>query len=378
MIVEMGVPPDTNIAKKLCDEMNINIRFQSHNFNWTSSDYVPRLEELAKSIEFKDKYPFQEHFNMQFDDRPYSIFKTPKGVFIIQPINPKDFFHPERAIIILIILITTVIVFLYFIIRTLFKPLKILSGTVKAIGEGSYDIEIPIKRKDELGELADSIKEMSGKIKEHIKSKEQLLLDVSHELRSPLTRMKLALEVDAPKEKITEDINEMEKMITGLLESYRSESLFEKSNFEDTNLIELLNDTVSEYDVEGRVELEEIQDKMIFVKADKERLQWVFRNIINNALKYSSEKVVISVQYNTDEVIINFSDKGIGISKEDLKYIFEPFYRADSSRSKKTGGFGLGLSICKKVIEYHKGRIHINSEPGKGTSVEINLKKIKS
>ncbi|HAX49287.1 MAG TPA: hypothetical protein DCX92_09925, partial [Bacteroidetes bacterium] len=148
---------------------------------------------------------------------PYSVIRFPQGVFVIKPFNPQ-LFNPERAILMLILFISVVIVILYFLLRNLFSPLKDLSAAVVSIGEGNYDVKLPKGRKDELGELADSIGVMSDKINSSIKSKEQLLIDVSHELRSPLTRIKLGLEVGSSKEKLEEDVIEMEKMITDLLE----------------------------------------------------------------------------------------------------------------------------------------------------------------
>jgi signal transduction histidine kinase len=109
--------------------------------------------------------------------------------------------------------------------------------------------------------------------------------------------------------------------------------------------------------------------------ADLNKMQVVFRNLIDNALKYSGDEINISITDKPGEVLISFKDKGIGIADEDLKYIFEPFYRADRSRSRKTGGFGLGLSICKKIIDAHKAELIINSKVNEGTEVILKFRK---
>src|SRR4030095_7187456 len=152
-------------------------------------------------------------------------------------------------ILLLVLFISVIIILLYFLLRKLFRPLKDLSLAVQQIGDGQYNVKVPVTRKDELGELAESINEMSSKIDSSIKSKEQLLIDVSHELRSPLTRIKLGLEVGSPKEKIEEDVNEMERMVTGLLENYRADASFANLKIEKTDVTDLLMDTISEYDV---------------------------------------------------------------------------------------------------------------------------------
>ena len=253
--------------------------------------------------------------------------------------------------------------------------MKALSAAVNQIGQGNYDVNIPVKRKDELGELAKSIGEMAVKIKQNLKAKEQLLIDVSHELRTPLTRMKLGLEVGSSKEKIDEDINEMERMITELIENYRAETPYEKLNLENADMIKLLNEVINSLSFKEKIKLHTNKDTSIVLKVDVRKIKTAFRNLIDNAIKYSSDLVDIRVSEEPKFVAVKVKDKGIGIAEEDLKYIFEPFYRADPSRSRKTGGFGLGLAICKRIIDAHGGTISIDSKVNEGTEIVVNLKK---
>jgi signal transduction histidine kinase len=375
IIKDIGVPPDTVKARNLAEDLNLNIRFQSHDMNWTTSEHVPKIEELATDEEFKEKFPSTESFRMEYEERPIYVFKKPLGVYIFSTLSSQDFFNPERAIVILVILVSIIFIPLYFLLRWLFNPLKRLTYAVEQIGEGNYDVDVKVKRGDEMGELADSITEMSSKIKHSVRSKEQLLLDVSHELRSPLTRIKLGLEVDSSKEKINEDVIEMEKMISGLLENYRVESDYDTLKFERIDIVDLIEDVISEYVSNERLLFKKPDKEKVFINVDPEKVRMVLRNIIENALKYSSDKIDIWLSERNESVMINIKDKGIGISEEDLKYIFEPFYRADRSRSRKTGGFGLGLSISKKIMDNHHGSIVINSKPNAGTQVILTFKK---
>ena len=96
---------------------------------------------------------------------------------------------------------------------------------------------------------------------------------------------------------------------------------------------------------------------------------------MDNALKYSTDNITLDMCENNNEIIIKVSDKGIGIPGKDLEFIFEPFYRSDRSRSRRTGGFGLGLSICKKIVEAHKGAIFVKSIVNEGTEFELRFKK---
>jgi signal transduction histidine kinase len=113
-----------------------------------------------------------------------------------------------------------------------------------------------------------------------------------------------------------------------------------------------------------------------FVRGDSEKLRLVLRNLLDNALKYTPEggdSVTVSVIIKTDTVYITIEDRGEGIPDTALPFLFEPFFRADASRSRKTGGFGLGLSLCKTVVDAHKGRIEVTSTPGEGTRVVVIL-----
>lgn len=373
IVRDIGIPPDTAKAKQICDDLDIEMRFESPKLDWSSSGNMPHLGDILKSPDNMEKFQKDESIIAYYEGNPYSVIRYPQGVFIIKPFNT-DFFKPQRAVILMILFISIIIILLYFLLRKLFKPLKDLSHAVNQIGEGNYEIKVPVNSKDELGELAESINEMSSRISNSIKSKEQLLINVSHELRSPLTRIKLGLEVGSPKDKIEEDINEMERMVTGLLENYRADTAFTNLKLENTDAADLLIDTISEYDAINRLKLNKPGHE-VNLNVDSDKMQIVFRNLIDNALKYSGDLVEIDIKEHLGGVRISFKDKGIGISENDIKYIFEPFYRADRSRSRKTGGFGLGLSICRKIVEAHNGEIVINSKANEGTEVILKMKK---
>ncbi len=372
LVYEIGIPPDTVKAKQICEDLDIEMRYEGTPYNWSSNGEIPDLRSILNDPGDRVRFEENESIIAHHEGEPYSVIRFPQGVFVIKPFNPQ-LFNPERAILMLILFISVVIVILYFLLRNLFSPLKDLSAAVVSIGEGNYDVKLPKGRKDELGELADSIGVMSDKINSSIKSKEQLLIDVSHELRSPLTRIKLGLEVGSSKEKLEEDVIEMEKMITDLLENYRADTGFNSVKPQKADVAELLDETIAEYDDQSRLKFSK-PAKEVFCNIDMDKMQVVFRNLIDNALKYSANEIIMSITEHKGEVIISFKDTGSGISNEDLKNVFEPFYRADRSRSRRTGGFGLGLSICKKIIDAHKGELLIKSKLGSGTEAIIKLR----
>jgi len=361
------------------EELHMNISIKSDKLDWASSDDVPKLDEISKSEDYKEMAPNEESLPIHYKDKIYGVYKKPYGVFIITGIPPpQDTFNPEKAVFGLLFILSLIFLPLYFLLRWLFSPLKDLTKAVQQIGEGNYAIDLPTRRRDEFGELARSLSKMSFNIENSIKSKEQLLIDVSHELRTPLTRIKFGLELNAPKEKINEDVIEIEKMVKSILMNYRENSNYSELQITDSNLFELLESVISEYS-EDKITFSHIENNKdnYNARVDNEKIKIVIRNLIDNALKYSvqNEKIFVEIKSDNKIVEILIKDNGIGISDNDLKNIFEPFYRADISRSRRTGGFGLGLAIVKKIMDSHKAIIEIESKSNEGTTVHLKFKK---
>jgi signal transduction histidine kinase len=218
---------------------------------------------------------------------------------------------------------------------------------------------------------------MTVRIRDMLHAKEQLLLDVSHELRSPVTRMKVALEMmpeSSLKDQIREDLAEMEIMVAEILETARSRKPADAIKMQPIKIGQLIQKVAAEYsDQPSGIQLVDIP-QTVGLRGDPEKIKTVLRNILDNAFKYSnssSKPVSISMKHQAPDVIIQIQDNGIGIPADVLPYIFEPFYRVDKSRSRRTGGYGLGLSICKTIMSAHHGKIQIDSTPHIGTVVSL-------
>jgi len=236
---------------------------------------------------------------------------------------------------------------------------------------------VPLKKSDELRDLAAAFNDMTDRIRDMLHTKEQLLLDVSHELRTPLTRMKVALEFledSQAKQSIQADMEEMEKMVTEILETARMQHKYENLKKQPTNLVGLLKEVLPEFENQPPgIEMVEFPSE-VMAEVDSEKIKTVFENVINNAVKYSqpdSGPIRIIYKSHKSYAIIRIADKGIGIPQEELPHIFEPFYRVDKSRAKDTGGYGLGLSLCKTIMEAHDGKIEVQSRPEEGTTVSL-------
>ncbi len=375
---EIGSPPDTLIARKFAQKLGISIRLETPDFVWlssTDSDWEVTEPPLPPPDSKQRTRPLRQR------DRRAVVVTRGETVFSFKLKDlppPQSFFSTERAVLWLLLFLSLIGVGLFFLLRKMFSPIQTLIDGTKRISAGDFSTLIEVNRRDELGELAQSFNAMSARIGEMLKRERELLLDVSHELRSPLTRMKVALELlpdGAAKTQIQHDINTLNAMLTELLESERLQSSYGSLKQSSFNLATLVEEVKSEFrDDADRIVIELQQEISLF--ADKERIRLLLRNLLSNALKYSQDAVKVLLSETSDAVTIRVCDKGKGISKEDLNKIFEPFYRSDAARVRlnSDGGFGLGLYLCKKIVEAHGGTISAQSEAG-ATCFEARLPK---
>ncbi|MFN4150568.1 MAG: ATP-binding protein, partial [Candidatus Sericytochromatia bacterium] len=279
----------------------------------------------------------------------------------------QNFISFEQIVLISIIIGLLLIPFSIY----LLSPYKKIIGSINSIAQGNFDSKLFVTKNNEFKELYDAFNNMSNRINEMIKQKQRLIADVSHELRSPLTRMRMSQEIliDNPnvdKDKyLNETIQEIEhldKTITDLLilskfELDQNELKLERTNLKDF-LLELLdkNDLIFE---NHQIKLNlNLQDN-IFSKIDYKLIESAFNNIFSNLIRYSpfNSYVDINLLLINNEVSISIRDRGVGVKKSELEQIFEPFYRTDESRNSETGGTGLGLAILKKIIKAHGGKV---------------------
>ena len=372
---DIGSPPDTVLAKQISDKYSLAIWYKSDSLNWSSAD----SSSYARYHRLFKRY---DHAKEEFSrDSTFIVRNSDGSQFIFWGDFRKNARPGHNFLVHLLIVLSVLITLAYFLVRWIFKPVKLLSKSVEEVSSGNLDNPIIVKNKDELGRLANSFNSMTERIKDMLKSRDQLLLDVSHELRSPLTRMKMALEFLEDGEKktsIENDIKEIELMITEILETERLKAGYGKLKLEKSDISELIKELLKDY--KGSVPNIVIKGNLrqILLSLDKERIKIVLRNIIENALRYSnseSEPIEVAVDEYDKRVDVIIKDDGMGIPENDIPNLFEPFYRVDSSRSKKTGGYGLGLSLCKKIMDAHRGSILIKNNDGKGITVYLGFPK---
>ena len=370
LIIEKIPVGDTAAARHFLDDRGFNIRYITSDGEWASDEDVPDTAFIRKYSNGQDVFWYHKQM--------ISLFSTDRGIFILQTSNPfGQFSVPPDILITWLILLAGIFGVVHITIRHWLAPVRAMRVGVKKISEGDFSICLPETTSDELGLLVKSFNRMAMQIRNDIKSRDQLLRDISHELRSPLSRMLLALEFlpeGTSRQTIKNNIITLDKMTGSILEEERLDSPFGKIKHELFELCSLIDEIVTDKkNTTGSIRI--LSEGTVQLQADRERLRIVFTNIIDNALKYSppgEELVEVRIRQKDSTVTIQIIDNGIGIPEAELPFIFEPFYRIDKAR-KHSNGYGLGMSLAKKIIETHNGTISIKSTPGTGTAIIIQL-----
>lgn len=275
--------------------------------------------------------------------------------------------------------------------KKLIDPITELTEATKKIGEEQFATEINVERRDEIGQLAKSFQLMTERLSENDRMRKEFISDVSHDFQSPLLNIKGYAELLSRENLQEEDRKNYVKVIeneTNRLSSLTKQLLLLSSLDQLISplrprlfsLDEQLKDIIRKYrwlleekEIALSMELEEVQ-----FTGDPSFLEKVWENLLTNAIKYTKPNGAIEIRLMTtvDDVRIIFQDNGIGIPPEQLHRIFDRFYRVDDARMKDIGGTGLGLAIVQQVVKLHKGSIRIDSELGKGTTIEVMLPKL--
>ncbi|WP_050354531.1 sensor histidine kinase [Gottschalkia purinilytica] len=275
-----------------------------------------------------------------------------------------------------------------------FKPLQIFNQAILKISEGDLNQKIKIETNDEFRKLADTFNMMTEKLDEEDKQKKDFVAYVSHELKTPLSSIKLLSEsliheneinINIYREflhDISSEVDRLNNIVEDLLTSMELDISKIKINFEYVNISTLIEKTVLKLkplaDKKNiKIDVYVIRKEMN-IMIDPDRIQQAVINIVSNAIKYTEKDGSIKVMLyeKNGNTIIEIKDNGIGIPKENLPYIFDRFYRVDKARARVTGGSGLGLSIAKQIISLHRGTIEVESQLGKGTRFSIIIPSI--
>jgi len=272
--------------------------------------------------------------------------------------------------------------------RTITRPIRELTSATHQVAGGKLGQQVPVRSRDEIGDLASSFNKMNNDLAASLNLRKQMTADIAHELRTPLSLIIGHAEavhdgVLPPTKENFEIIREEAERLEQLVNDLRTLSLADAGelsmDFQPVDINKLLNDIQSHYAVQFNqksiaLDLSPAPEKL-YVDVDPIRFSQVVTNILDNALRYTPQdgRVSISTMQNGNMVEIAIQDSGSGVTPQEAAHLFDRFYRADSSRSRDEGGSGLGLAIAKSIIEMHKGRLWAESEKGFGLRVYLQL-----
>jgi signal transduction histidine kinase len=266
----------------------------------------------------------------------------------------------------------------YLCVSWLFRPIRSIREGAARIGSGDLGHRITGYRHDQLGDLATDVNKLAADVRGMLDAKRQLLLGISHELRSPLSRLRLSLEFiedSDQKESVRAEIAEMEEIISALLEAERLNTRhapLQRSNVLVRELVEQLIDTYFARDSE-RIQFES-DDDQLEANVDHVRVALMLKNLLGNAIRYAGESPVrVHAARSSNDLVIAVTDEGPGLSADQIANFGEPFYRGDPSRTRDTGGYGLGLYLAKLVAEAHGGSLVVDPEYSKGARIIATL-----
>ncbi|WP_448565190.1 ATP-binding protein [Thalassotalea ganghwensis] len=327
---------------------------------------------------------------VEVDSKSYQLYLAVRGE---NPHFQNFVMHlPAWARLIIPILVSMLLAWL--ISRSLSRPLVKMKAAAAKLGNGELTTRVDAQatdRKDELGELGRSFNQMAEKLQQNITAQQRLLGDVSHELRSPMTRLQMAIglalqtnkdnnsDLSAHLERCELEVSRLDKMIEDVLSLSRLENILAQLHIEPLNLQKLTSNCIADCQYlanEKHITIEAEKLSAIEIEADKNLVISIITNILTNAVKYSPNNSIINVQLirlDGNFVSLTVQDNGPGVPEESLAQLFQPFYRVAQARDRQTGGTGLGLAIAQQAVNAHHGDIFAKNNPDGGLTVTVKL-----
>lgn len=368
------------------------------------SQYDPVIHQLTDLADtnleyyFKDVRRLVKKLEFTFEDGSQG------SIYLVTKVNSmvSEALVTAMLVAMILVLVVTGILLILWLRRSMFRPMNQLKDAMKKIAEGDLDTELVTKEKGEIKDLFDNFEIMRKQLKSTAEEKalvektnRELISNISHDLKTPITSIKGYVEgimdgvADTP-EKMNKYIrtiynkaNDMDLLINELTVYSQLDAKSIPYRFHQISVTDYFGDCIEEVglDLEQKgihFEYTNEVENGVKIWADPEQLKRVINNIINNSVKYRRKEnasITIHVADLKNLVRVDMEDNGKGIPKEDLEKIFERFYRTDASRNSAQGGSGIGLSISKKIVEEHGGEIWATGEEGKGLAIHFTLRK---
>ncbi len=375
---EIGSPPSVDRARAITQRLPVTVRISGPQVNWRSHP--------------DDDHEHRHRRDRWMDDPPdpgderLLTRTTADGHRIdfglaIKPWRERPRFIGWATLATLLLL--TALAYAY--VRRLLRPLDDIGAGARRYGTGDFAQQIPVRRRDELGDLATDVNAMATSIHQMLEAKRTLLLAISHELRSPITRARLNTELlvedgdtGARRSALLRDLQEMANLVNDLLESERLGAGHAALHREPTDpgaLAREVVDALAQSHPGASVQLD-VAASLPTLNLDRTRMRLLLRNLLDNALRHggsAAQPPLLRVALQGQGVEFTVRDHGPGVPPDALPHLAEPFYRPDTSRERATGGVGLGLYLCKLVAQAHGGAFGVRNAEGGGVEVSVTL-----
>ena len=368
LAADLGSPPQVERAQALVQRLPLSVRISGPVVNWRSHPGEPDFEQRWRDDKHGDT-EVPRFFERSTADGHRVQFGLRVQVWHDRP-------RTIGWVTLAVLLVLTAVA--YARVRRMLRPLDDIRAGALRFGTGDFSQTIPVRhahRPDELGELAATINTMGADIHQMLEAKRALLLAISHELRSPLTRARLNTEllpetpeVQPSREALLRDLALMRDLVTDLLESERLASPHVALQRESTDIGALVAEVVA--GLPGAPEVRQHLAPLVPpLPVDRTRIRLLLRNLLDNALRHSAGAAqpprVDVYALGPSGVCIGVRDFGTGVPEDQIPHLAQPFYRPDSARERSAGGVGLGLYLCKLVAQAHGGTFELrNAQPG--------------
>lgn len=363
-------PPITHAQRVLLDKDKQLIIGSSNDYETNKLIPIKANNEIVA-------YLAREPMNKIFNSRQQKFINKLKKLFL--------------SIAIVVIYISLFIA--WFLSRNILKPIQRIREATTNLTAGNFETRIEVNSSDEIGELSQHFNVLANTLEKNETSRQQWVADISHELRTPLSILRGDIEamldgvrkIDQERmQALHKEVMSLNKLIDDLHELSMSDIGALNYEMHEHDLIEILKDSVNALanlanEKQIKIEVEEEKEVVCFVLCDEQRIQQLFNNIIINSISYTNSPGQIKIKTNIqeDNITIDIFDSAPGVASNELPKLFERLYRAEVSRNRKTGGSGLGLSICQNIIAAHNGKISAKESPLGGVWISINLPKLK-
>ncbi len=355
------------------------------------------VEEINASLDgnvYWNDYYFNEIGNVMYLSVPVKYeSEINGGIFISNSINDLyDNLVDINDTIRMIVLIEGILIIIGIILISnhFLRPITKFYPVINKLSNGEFGDKVDVKSNDEFKVLANSFNSMSVKLNEVELQRKEFVGNVSHELKTPLSSIKLLSESLLLQDEVEEEVyreflidinNEVDRLnrivtdLLSLVDIDKKQLVLDYQPAYLNYLIEKIIEQLKPLADQKNITLNYYEDDSIQIKIDKGKIKQALINIVHNAIKYTRDNgnVDIKVYKEKDFAVISIRDTGVGISEDNLQYIFDRFYRADKARSRNTGGTGLGLSISKQIVNLHHGTISVKSKMDEGTDFYIRL-----